>query len=503
MTRPWYHTLLGPAALIAFIAVLSKALQAAAGIFFAHRFGADMTTDAYLLAKSLPIGVYLILDNLLYNALTPLYRRDTEQQYRRFFSALLFIALAGAALAAAAIFFAAPFLFRIMAPGADVETQLLAARLCRVMAAAVLMLAPATALKAWNACRGRYILAALDALIMSSCMLLALAAGPDRWGVWPVAAALPAASGILLILQAAAGVLDPPLAVPRCAGPYMREFLRLVTPLLAFNALHQVNVLGMNAFLTLSGEGAVSWMNFSYNAAQIPVSVLDLVVLSTFFPWSTALSAHGGRETFARAFRDVIRLLFAVLLPAGVWMALMRRDVIAVVFEHGNFGPDAAAGAADCLRWLAIAMTPWAIDTFAYRCLFALRLHGRYAVIMAGRVALNLLLCALLAPVLAHHGVALAFAAAWIAGAAASTGAVMHALDIQERGALLRHWFAAPLIVLPPLLIAWYMTVPRAPADPFFRVLITGSVCGFVTLFIYGMMFAWKRKTTTAAKKKL
>ncbi|MBN2309741.1 MAG: oligosaccharide flippase family protein [Candidatus Hydrogenedentes bacterium] len=428
--KPWYATLLRPAAVIAGVAVCSKLFQAGGGILLAHKFGACRATDAYLLAKSLPIGLYLVADSLLYNSVVPVYRRHQHPDHvlRDFLGGVSVVCGLLAVAIVAALAVAAPAIMRYLAPGSAPETIRLAGALCRLTCLGVLTALPASLLKSVNACHDRYVLASLDSFVMSAVLIAVLLASPARWGIWPVAGALPVSCAILFTIQLVAARREVPRPRASWRNPLLAELAGLVAPLIAFNGLHQVNVIAMNAFMSRVGDGAISWLNYSYNIGQIPVSLIDLVLLSTLFPFAAALASNQDTDTVRRAFQAVAKLVVLALVPASLWVILMRRELVQLILEHGEFGVEATQGTTACLIGIGLAITPWALDTLAYRCLFALKRHGAYARIVAARVALNVGLCALLVGRYGAMGVGFAFGASFVLGAALSARAIGRAL---------------------------------------------------------------------------
>ena len=483
-----YRRLLSASALAGLLALSAKVLQACNGIALAAKFGAGTETDAYLLAKSLPIGVYLILDNVLYNAVVPVYRREASRAETGGFATVLLGLSGGAALAALGIlFFGAPFLLRYIAPGLAAPDAALAAGLCRVMSSALIFVIPASLLKAFNAAHGRYVLAALDSAVMNAAVLAVLLSAPLAWGVWPLAACLPAASAFLLAVQGISARRDLHFGPPRKARPLLHELAPLLLPLLAFNVLHQVNLVVMNAFLSKSGEGAVSWFQYSYNAGQIPVSVLDLILLSTVFPFASALFQQGDLEAFRRAYAAVSRWVLRVSVPCSLWVILCRRELVQLIFQRGRFDEEAVAGAAACLLGVGLAMAPWAYETMACRCLFALRAHGTYARIMALRVVLTAAGCRILAPAFSAQGVAFAFALSFGAGAFLSGRAVRKITAMPMPPGLFREaGLLLGALVAPAAAYAVSFFLPGGAI----RVGCSGIVAAVAVALLYGVAYA-------------
>ncbi len=422
---PWYRGLVRPAVWIAFLSIAAKALQALAGIGIAYRLGATEATDAYLIAKSLPIGVYLIFDNILYHALVP-YQHDGVRQ--RGVPPGFRVALWCGVSLAAGLAVLGPHAVALLAPGSSPETLELAGRLLTVMSVGVALVLPASAMKAWNAGRGRYVFAALDGFVMAGVLCFAILASPQAWGVWPIALALPVSCGIMLLVQwfgIMTGGRTPDQTSPGTGDHAGRQVFLAIA---AFNVVHQINMLAMNAFMSQVSEGAIAWFNFSYNIAQIPVSVVDLVVMSAFFPFAVRLNRVEDRATFAKAYASTSRLLLLVLIPASVWLWLARYDLVHIVFERGMFDRTATERTALCLAGVGLAIFPWAFESFGYRCLFALRRHGRYSGIVGIRMVVNLSLCMLLVSTFGAAGVVMSFCISYWVGALLTSWAVSHEL---------------------------------------------------------------------------
>ena len=408
-------TLFRSAALVGALGALARLAAAAAGILLAYRFGAGHDTDAYLLAKVIPVGVYLILDSVLYNTLVPLFRR-TPQAEHALRTAALFALGSGAALACVTWLGAAP-LIGLLAPGADPDTQAQAGALLRLAAWAILFAVPACCLKAWNASHDRYVAAALDGGIISGLLLATLLLSPHDAGVVPITAALPAAFAVLLAVHtwlARAALLAPTVREDRADFPW-RAFRRPVPPLLALNAAQQAQVWIVVMLAAGFGAGSVSQVHYSYGIAQIPVGIIDLILFSTLFPFAAGLAAQNDRAQLARTFRAATTALILLCVPLALWVALSRQVIVDALLLRGLFDAEAGRNTAALLLGHAIALPGWCLEALGCRMLFALDRHARYLGIVLFRLAVFLLLAAALLPVFGLPGLSLSFAGAFTA----------------------------------------------------------------------------------------
>jgi peptidoglycan biosynthesis protein MviN/MurJ (putative lipid II flippase) len=205
-----------------------------------------------------------------------------------------------------------------------------------------------------------------------------------------------------------------------------------VAPLVALNITRQVNALVILRFAAQVGEGAVSWLNYSYSVAQAPVGVADLVLFSSVLPFSAALAAQHDQRSLDALFASTLRLLLYVLAPAAAWIYFWRQGLVSLLFGSQSFTRDDTAATAACLAAYAIAIVPWCTEALVCRFLFALKRHWLYFLIVVLRVMLNLLMCLLWGPLWGAPGLAAAFAASFGASALLGIATVRHLLNARR-----------------------------------------------------------------------
>jgi len=414
--------LLRPMMWVGLIGVASKIMGAVGGILLAYRFGAGQVTDAYLLAKTVPLAVYLILDSVIYNTLVPLLRRPEKND--ALFRTLLLIFFFGAATLAALLYVGAAHVVALLGRGTDAPTQFIATQLQVVTAWTILYAIPASCLKAWNACQSRYVAASLDGLVISGILLATLLWAPEHMGITPVAIALPAAFVVLLLIQGFLGrrvlKLSPRAPFSELPGRYLS---RLMTPLLLLNGVQQAQVVLIVILASFYESGALSQVNYSYAIAQIPVGVLDLILFSTLFPFAAQLASHRKLEELRHTFHRAALALCLLALPVSIWIVVYRSALVDTLLTRGHFDALDADKTAALLLGHGLAIPAWVLEALGCRVLFALGRHSRYLT----TVTLRLVSFALLAPMgmafWGLPGISLAFALSFVVGAVATAQA--------------------------------------------------------------------------------
>ncbi len=482
------ESLFRPVIWVGLIGVASKVMGAFGGILLAYRFGADQATDAYLLAKTVPIGVYLILDSVVYNTLVPLLRRREESA--PVFRTLLVIFFFAATAVATAVYFGATQVVALLAHGADSATQAEAAALQKITAWAIIYAVPASCLKAWNAAQARYVAAALDGFVLSGTLLLTLLFMSDDLGIAPVAIALPGAFVLLLLIQAVLGRavlhLEPRTPLRKLPGRYLS---RLAGPLFLLNGAQQAQILLVVGLAAFYGKGAVSQVNYSYAIAQIPVGILDLILFSTLFPFATQLASDRRVDDLLRATFGAAVTLLLFSLPTALWLMVHRDAVVDTLLTRGHFDAADANTTTALLFGHGLAIPAWVLEALACRVLFALGQHRRYLAIVVTRLVAFAALAVPCLTILDLPGISIAFAGSFVVGAALAGWVVWKALaalrteyvarPIQRAQLLPSLYFLATittLVALSALLTRWV----GAELDPVYQLLCSAILATLI-----------------------
>lgn len=135
--------------------------------------------------------------------------------------------------------------------------------------------------------------------------------------------------------------------------------VRASLPLALGAAAFQVNALvGGLLALALLPEGGSSLLYYASRLQQLPLSLVAVAATSAVFP---ALSALGERRELERLreLHERTHLAVAfVAVPASLGLCFFAEPILAVCFQHGEFGAAGVERAAWALRALALAIVP-------------------------------------------------------------------------------------------------------------------------------------------------
>lgn len=257
------------------------------------------------------------------------------------------VAVAGVALA--------PFLVRLLNPGWDNPRSFeLCARLAQIMYPFITLVSiTALIMGMLNSKKVFFIPAVASAFFNLGCIVggLALAwiADPEFRSSWKISERTLAAfaAGTLI-----GGVLQLVVQIPalRRVGfrfrpdfgwkdEGVREVLRLMWPSLIAASGTQVNVLLNSIFasFTPGQEAAVTWLAYAQRLQQLPLGLFGVAVATVTLPMLSRLATEGMTPAFRGALAKGLRLVLFLTLPCAIGLSVFAREILSLIFEHGQF----------------------------------------------------------------------------------------------------------------------------------------------------------------------
>jgi len=352
-----HRGLLGAAAIIALGNILSRGLGLLRDLTIAYVFGATASTDAYVVARTLPNVLYdLLVGTVNTAAFVPVFVQHAHdpRQFWRLVGAIFSLAgLAFVTLAVVLALLADPLIGIIGSGFHSDEQRQLAATLMRIALASVVFQGLAGVLTSALYAQNRFALPAFatatyNAGIIAAILVLAGVLGPLALAVGLVVGALAQfvlqASGLRAFWTAYRPHID-------LADPGVRRILRLAGTVAAGLVVTAIGQFIDRSLASGLPTGSVTSMEFATRLIQFPLGIGGLAVsyavlptLSRFAAGSTDESLHDYRAALVFGLKVVLLLM----LPTLAILAALAQPLIALLFEHGQFG------ASDTVRTAAI-----------------------------------------------------------------------------------------------------------------------------------------------------
>jgi putative peptidoglycan lipid II flippase len=389
-------------------------------VVIGNAFGATADLDAFFAAFRIPDLIFqLVAAGALSSALIPVVagvlQGDGEQRAWRVVSTVTNLMLVALLVLASAVFVAADRIVPAFTGGFDPATMTQTIELTRIMLLSPIFLAlGAVATSVLNA-RGRFAAAAVAPIVYNLAIIGAvLTLGPSM-GVTGVAIGVVAGSLGHLLVQ-----LPPVRAIgfrymPRVdlADRAARQALALMGPRAIGLGASQITFVVVTGLATTVGVGAVTALTVAFTLLQIPVGVIGVPLGVVLFPSLSREVASGNHDEFVGLLTRAMRLLAFVMLPLAALAAILRVEVVALLF--GSFDRSAIElTAATFLAFLGGLVAHSLIAVLA-RAFYARQDTQTPVVAAILAVIVNTTLATALVGPLGLPGVALAIAiAAWL-----------------------------------------------------------------------------------------
>ena len=390
---------------------LSRLLGLAREQVMATLFGAGFATDAFNVAFRIPNLLRdLFAEGAMSSAFVPTFTETQSQGgdaaawalgrqlLITLLLVLLLVCLAGALLA--------PWLVTLFAPGfASVPGKIdLTVLLTRVMLPFLPAVALAAAVMGMLNARGEFAVPALAPAMLNLIMIVGgvtLVPVCESLGLPRI---LAMAVGVLLGGLAQLGVQLPSLHAQGfrfrfewpTRHPGVLRVARLMAPATVGLAATQLNLLVSTLIASLLEQGSVSWLWYAFRLMQLPIGVFGVALATVSLPALARAAVAEDMLSLKTTLSATLRLVFLLTVPAAVWLAVLARPTIALLYEHGRFGADDTLRTASALVMYCVGLPAFAAVGVLTRTFYALKntrtpVQASF-VAVALNVTLNLLL---------------------------------------------------------------------------------------------------------------
>ena len=409
--------LLRPTLAITLISLLVKAVGFVEKQVVAYYYGADAQVDAYFVALSVPMGLFLAGREIAEPTFLPLFVQHLDSGRKREawqVFAIVGLGLGGIALVIGlAATLGAGTLASWLAPGFSDATRELTAELIQWVAPAGVLLA----------------LSALTALALNGYRIFAWAAAADlllKLGPIVFVVALFHRAGVLalaygLIAGAAARIvfhgfrlakelswLHWPGAESRAEA---RRIAALGAPLLGLVVASQVGEFADNHFSSQVGEGGVAARTFARKIIDLPILMIPGALSIVAFPAFSRLAARGDHEELLQLLARLLRGLAMFFAFVSLCTAMLAVPVVKLLFERGAFDATASEATARALAFYAPGMLVVSFEALLMPFFFSLKDTRTPVAAHIVGVTFQVFLASWLWPSLGIRGVALALVA--------------------------------------------------------------------------------------------
>lgn len=337
--------------------------------------GAGGEADIYFTSFVVPDFInYLLAGGYFSITLIPMlagcFARDEDSAWRLFSAVFWWVIIISLAFTSLAAFLAAP-LAQLIGPGYSPELQTRLAFFLRIILPAQVFFLPGACLTAILYIRRQFMIPALTPLVYNGAIILGglfLASRGMEGFCWGVLAGAFLGSFVLPLWAVRRGGLRLRLNFRHVLLP---RLVLLALPLMLGQSLVALDEQFARIFGSISGEGAVSLLNYARRIMQVPVGVVAQAAGVASFPFLADLAARGDLGQLKGVLSGALRNVLAVLIPICLWMMLAAEPVIRLIYEQGRFSPAFTVETAWLLRIMLAGVAFWGVQQLVGRAFYA------------------------------------------------------------------------------------------------------------------------------------
>ncbi|HLX55432.1 MAG TPA: lipid II flippase MurJ [Ktedonobacteraceae bacterium] len=328
--------------------IASRGLGVVRQSIFNAVFGTSAAANAYYAAFRLPDYLFsLIAGGALTHALVPVFVSYDQEHGRaaawRLTSLvfnILLVALTAALLAAE--FFAPAFVGHLLVPGYSLSEQALTTSLTRIMLVQPLILGLGTVVTAVLSSKRQFLLPAFAVAVYNIGLIggLLFTLAIPKIGIYGPTC------GVLVGALFHVGVQIPGIVKRKAryffawnlTDPGLRQVLRLLGPNVATVAISSTGFIIDTAFVSyLTDKSSLAAQHNASMVFALPVALLAQAVAQSALPPLSALATKGHYLRLRRLMIKVVGAALLLGLLAAVFLCVLGRPMIHILFQHGAF----------------------------------------------------------------------------------------------------------------------------------------------------------------------
>jgi putative peptidoglycan lipid II flippase len=355
------------------LTVVGSLLGLARDLLIAGLFGATGSTDAFLVAWTVPeTASPLLIEGAMASLMIPIFVRGLTESggLSGVVAATLPRIAVLLAVATALIVVTAPVLVHTLAPG--IAEPDLAVRCTQVTAVSVFAFGIAGYIGA--ALRSAHVFGWPAAIYVAYNVgiLVAMTALRAPLGVFGAAVGIAIGSLFMVGVQLPSFLrrLDRPATAVRARVTGSQIALGAFVPIATYTVLRQGQVFVERFLGSALPAGTISHLNYAQKVAQVPM-VLSLMVATVTFPMLARRAVAGDEAGSHERTTWDLRIVSAIVLAASAYVVAFASPIIKLLFERGAFTPADTAATASIMRVYTLGLLGQSIVVVVSRSYFS------------------------------------------------------------------------------------------------------------------------------------
>jgi|GEM_PF-2190535 len=192
-----------------------------------------------------------------------------------------------------------------------------------------------------------------------------------KWGIWALGWGF-SLSFLVQLIFLLPGVfsLKPKLEI-NFSSSLLKYIFKVTWFILLGSALGQVNLAVGRAFSITIGEGVVSGLNYAYKVMNLPFAVFSYSLATVLFPVMSEFIVNKETTKIINTLNLSFKTILIIMLPASVWLILLRLPIVSLLFERGAFNHQSTMITKEALLFYSLGIVPLSFCAVLFNFFFA------------------------------------------------------------------------------------------------------------------------------------
>ncbi|CCJ34303.1 murein biosynthesis integral membrane protein MurJ [Caloramator australicus] len=186
------------------------------------------------------------------------------------------------------------------------------------------------------------------------------------------------------------------------------RMVKLMVPVIIGTSVSQVNFLVDRMLATTVGEGSIAVLNFANKLNMFVYGIFAVAITTVIYPTLSTYSAQENLKAYKDALIKGINVILLIMLPATMWMMVLRQPIVDIVFKRGAFDNNAAYLTSLALLFYSPGMIFVGVRDVIGRAFYSIKDTKTPMINGVVGVVLNIILNIVLVKIMGVSGLALA-----------------------------------------------------------------------------------------------
>lgn len=395
------------------VTILGKVLGFSREIILASAYGANMYTDAYLVAINIPIVLFAAIGSAIATTFIPMYfeinNNMGEQRALKYtnniFNIILLICII---LSILGIFFTEE-LVTLFAYGFKEQTFNITVDFVKILMPGLIFIGISNVITAYLQVKNNFIIPGSISLpyniIMIASILISTKYGYNIL-IWGALFAIVSQFVIQIPFAIKKGYRYSPSI--NIKDDHLKKTIILIAPVFVGMAVNQINAMVDRALASGLVEGSISALNYANKLNGFVTALFVTSIATVIYPMLSKLSSENNKDKFNESIVTSINSIILLVMPISVGAIVLSTPIVKLLFQRGAFDATATGMTAIALAMYSLGMVSIGVRDILAKVFYSLKDTKSPAINGSIAVALNIILNIFFVKHFKHAGLALA-----------------------------------------------------------------------------------------------